>query len=221
MRQLPLLHPSCLPLPSAPTPSVRSRASSIYLSPVASVVSEDIDMPEFILEEQEKIDKTVVAAPPANIPFVSDVSPSTVVQSPGPPSVVVSSPTPSIASKMSLSPSSIHSTCETADHNVRGRTSLCRGGNVKTFLEETQPTSGMSNQPIEVEYNLPFSQSLEELVDLPYIYPRLHSSVGALHTDFRFATPSVIKFLIFDHCTQSPLSKLIKLIFFDSGNSIK
>src|SRR6478735_3406056 len=28
--------------------------------------------------------------------------------------------------------------------------------NVKTFLEETQPTSGMSNQPIEVEYNLPF-----------------------------------------------------------------
>ncbi|KAG1167753.1 hypothetical protein G6F36_012446 [Rhizopus arrhizus] len=117
------------PLPSAPTPSVRSRASSIYLSPVASVVSEDIDMPEFILEEQEKIDKTVVAAPPANIPFVSDVSPSTVVQSPGPPSVVVSSPTPSIASKMSLSPSSIHSTCETADHNVRGRTSLCRGAN--------------------------------------------------------------------------------------------
>ncbi|KAG1082526.1 hypothetical protein G6F42_022546 [Rhizopus arrhizus] len=156
MRQLLLLHPSCLPLPSAPSPSVRSRASSIYLSPVASVVSEDIDMPEFILEEQEKIDKTVVAAPSANVPFVSDVSPSTVVQSPGPPSVVVSSPTPSTASKMSLSSSPTYSTCETADHNVRGRTSLCRGGNVKTFLEETQPTSGMSNQPIEVEYNLPF-----------------------------------------------------------------
>ncbi|KAG1115552.1 hypothetical protein G6F38_014128 [Rhizopus arrhizus] len=86
-------------------------------------------MPEFILDEQEKIDKTVVAAPSANVPFVSDVSPSTVVQSPGPPSVVVSSPTPSTASKMSLSSSPTYSTCETADHNVRGRTSLCRGAN--------------------------------------------------------------------------------------------
>ncbi|KAG0752164.1 hypothetical protein G6F16_014259 [Rhizopus arrhizus] len=59
-------------------------------------------MPEFILEEPEEIDKTVVAAPPANVPFVSDVSSSTVAQSPGPPSVVVSSPTPSTASKMSV-----------------------------------------------------------------------------------------------------------------------